>query len=122
MSFFEVLYTVVHAEIQKDIMEFLNNRDNSKDIFTDEPFINMKFNTLIEKTIDTKYKLYSGEIELDIIVNIFFDSLNYMYILECSNYNNKYYITFSTSSWTEMKQYVFELFYEYININVYTPI
>ena len=49
MSFFEVLYTVVHAEIQKDIMEFLNNRDNSKDIFTDEPFINMKFNTLIEK-------------------------------------------------------------------------
>ena len=120
MLFFEALYTIVHAEIQTDLLEFLNNKDMSKDIFTDEPFINMKFNTSIGKTVGTKYNLYNGELGLDIIIKIFFETLNDTYILECTNYNDVVCTSFTTSSWTEIKKYVYEIFNEDINLSVYT--
>lgn len=121
MPYFEDLYTSVHADIQKDLMAFINDRAGFADIFSDIPFVNLRFNTSIEQSKGPKYNLYKGELGLGIIVKIYFDNDSNSYIVESSNYDNdKIIASINSTSWTEIKQYAFEMFNDEINLSVYT--
>lgn len=121
MPYFEDLYTIVHADIQKDLMAFINDRAGFTDIFSDIPFVNLRFNTSIEQSKGPKYNLYKGELGLGIIVKIYFDNDSNSYIVESSNYDDdKILASISSTSWTEIKQYAFEMFNDEINLSVYT--
>jgi hypothetical protein len=121
MPYFEDLYTIVHADIQKDLMAFINDRAGFTDIFSDIPFVNLRFNTSIEQSKGPKYNLYKGELGLGIIVKIYFDNDSNSYIVESSNYDDdKIIASINSTSWTEIKQYAFEMFNDDINLSVYT--
>jgi len=122
MSYFEELYPIVHADIQKDLVAFINDKSGFTDTFSNIPFVNLRFNTSIEQSKGPKYNLYKGEVGLGIIVKIYFDNDNNSYIIESSNYDgdDKILGSVSSKSWTEIKKYAFEMFNDEINLSVYS--
>lgn len=121
MTYFEELYTSVHADIQKDLMAFINDRAGFTDIFSDIPFVNLRFNTSIEESKSPKYNLYRGELGLGIIIKIYFDIDSNSYIIESSKYDDdKMLASITSTSWIEIKQYAFEMFNDEINLSVYS--